>query len=29
MKTQRNISIALLTVIVGLWIYTAHLCGII
>jgi len=27
MKTQRNICIALLTVIVGLWIYTAHICG--
>jgi hypothetical protein len=27
MKTQRNICIALLTVIVSLWIYTAHICG--
>lgn len=29
MKTRRNICITLLTVIVGLWIYTAHLCGLI
>lgn len=26
MKTQRNICIALLTIIVTLWIVTAHLC---
>lgn len=29
MKTQKFICIALLTVIVTLWIYTAHKCGII
>jgi hypothetical protein len=29
MKTQKFFCIALLTIIVGLWIYTAHLCEII